>query len=82
VRAICEILGFDPIYMANEGKVIVIAPAGDADAIVEAMREHPLGRNAAIIGSVGGRPGVFLRTTVGGLRPILMLEGVQLPRIC
>lgn len=82
VRAVCEILGFDPIYMANEGKVIVVAPEGAAGAIVEAMRGHPLGRNAAVIGRVGGRPGVFLRTTVGGLRPILMLEGVQLPRIC
>lgn len=82
VRAVCEILGFDPIYMANEGKVIVVAPAGAADAIVEAMRGHPLGRNAARVGSVGGRPGVYLHTTVGGLRPVLMLEGVQLPRIC
>ena len=58
------------------------SPAGAADAIVDAMRKHPLGRNAARIGSAGGRPGVFLRTTVGGLRPVLMLEGVQLPRIC
>jgi hydrogenase expression/formation protein HypE len=82
VRAVCEILGFDPIYMANEGKVIVVAPADGAEAIVRVMRGHPLGRNAAVIGTTGGRPGVYLRTTVGGLRPILMLEGVQLPRIC
>jgi len=82
VHAVCEILGFDPIYMANEGKVIVVAPADAADAIVKAMRGHPLGRNAAVIGSAGGRQGVFLRTTVGGVRPVLMLEGVQLPRIC
>jgi hydrogenase expression/formation protein HypE len=82
VRAVCEILGFDPIYMANEGKVIVVAPGASAEAIVEAMRGHPLGRNAAVIGGAGGRPGVYLRTTVGGLRPVLMLEGVQLPRIC
>jgi hydrogenase expression/formation protein HypE len=82
VRAVCDILGFDPIYMANEGKVIVVAPADAADGVVEAMRDHPLGRDATVIGSVGGRPGVFLRTTVGGLRPIVMLEGVQLPRIC
>jgi hydrogenase expression/formation protein HypE len=82
VRAVCEILGFDPIYMANEGKVIVVAPGASAEAIVEAMRGHPLGRNAAVIGRAGGRQGVYLRTTVGGLRPVLMLEGVQLPRIC
>lgn len=82
VRAVCDILGFDPIYMANEGKVIVVAPEGSAEAVVRAMRGHPLGRNAAVIGRVGGRRGVYLRTTVGGLRPVLMLEGVQLPRIC
>jgi hydrogenase expression/formation protein HypE len=82
VRAVCEILGFDPIYMANEGKVIVVAPAPAAGDIVNAMRRHRLGRNAAVIGKAGGRPGVHLRTTVGGLRPVLMLEGVQLPRIC
>jgi hydrogenase expression/formation protein HypE len=82
VRAVCEILGFDAIYMANEGKVIVVAPAAESDAIVEAMRAHPLGRSAAVIGGVGGRRGVYLRTAVGGLRPVLMLEGVQLPRIC
>jgi hydrogenase expression/formation protein HypE len=82
VKAVCDILGFDPIYMANEGKAIVVAPGSDADAIVEAMRAHPLGKNAAVIGSVGGRKGVYLRTAVGGTRPIVMLEGVQLPRIC
>jgi len=82
VRAVCEILGFDPIYMANEGKAIVVAPARAAGAIVEAMRAHPLGREAAVIGEVGGRTGVYLRTLVGGIRPIVMLEGVQLPRIC
>ena len=82
VNAICDILGFDPIYMANEGKVVVIAPSVRADDVVAAMREHPLGKAAAIIGRVGGRRGVYLRTEVGGLRPIVMLEGVQLPRIC
>ncbi len=82
VHAVCEILGFDPVYMANEGKAIVIASARDAEAIVDAMRAHPLGKDAAVIGKVGGRPGVYLRTAVGGTRPIVMLEGVQLPRIC
>lgn len=82
VRSVCEILGFDPVYMANEGKMIAIVPADGSDAVLAAMREHPLGRDAAIIGVVEDRPGVRLRTSVGGVRPIVMLEGVQLPRIC
>lgn len=82
VRSVCEILGFDPIYMANEGKMIVIAPAESADAVVNAMRRHPLGARAAVIGAVTEGRGVRLRTEIGGLRPVVMLEGVQLPRIC
>jgi hydrogenase expression/formation protein HypE len=68
--------------MANEGKAVIIVPSDEATRVVEAMRSHELGRDAAAIGSVGGREGVFLRTRVGGVRPIVMLEGVQLPRIC
>ncbi len=82
VRTVCDILGFDPIYMANEGKAIVVVPGPAAERVVSAMRGHELGRAAAVIGSVGGRRGVYLRTTVGGVRPVVMLEGVQLPRIC
>ncbi len=82
VRAVCSILGYDPIYMANEGKLIAIVPQDGADAVLEAMRSHPLGLEARAIGTVGGKPGVYMRTEVGGLRPIVMLEGVQLPRIC
>jgi hydrogenase expression/formation protein HypE len=82
VRAVCEILGFDPLYMACEGKVVAVVPAEGAEAVVRAMRAHPLGREAAVIGTVGGRRGVYLRTAVGGVRPVVMLEGVQLPRIC
>lgn len=82
VRAICEILGFDPLYMANEGAFVLVAPAPGADAIVEALRAHPLGREASVIGRVGGREGVYARTVVGGVRPVLMLEAAQLPRIC
>lgn len=82
VSAICDILGFDPIYMANEGKAIVIVPGDAAERVVAAMRSHELGRDATAIGSVGGRGGVNLRTAVGGVRPVVMLEGVQLPRIC
>jgi hydrogenase expression/formation protein HypE len=82
VRAVCGMLGFDPVYMANEGKIVVVAPEEAAQSIVDAMRGHPAGRDAAIIGEVGGRPGVYMRTAVGGTRPVLMLEGAQLPRIC
>jgi len=82
VRAVCDILGFDPLYMACEGKLVAIVPGEAADAVTAAMREDPLGRDAAVVGAVGGRPGVFVRTAVGGVRPLIMLEGAQLPRIC
>lgn len=82
VRSVCDILGFDPIYMANEGKMIVVAPEAEASSILDAMRGHPLGAAAAVVGSVSEGSGVRLRTLVGGERPIVMLEGVQLPRIC
>jgi hydrogenase expression/formation protein HypE len=82
VRSVCDILGFDPIYMANEGKMIVVAPESAAGPILEAMRNHPLGAGAAVIGAVSEGGGVRLRTVIGGERPVVMLEGVQLPRIC
>jgi hydrogenase expression/formation protein HypE len=82
VRSVTDILGFDPLYMANEGKVVAVVPADDAVRVVEALRTHELGRNAAVIGRAAGPAGVTLRTRVGGARPLLMLEGVQLPRIC
>ena len=82
VRAVCDILGFDPLYMACEGKLVAVVPGSAAGAAVEAMRAVPLGRDTAVVGGVGGRPGVFVRTAVGGVRPLIMLEGAQLPRIC
>jgi hydrogenase expression/formation protein HypE len=82
VRSVCDILGFDPIYMANEGKMIVIAPAVAETAVLGAMKGHPIGSEAAVIGSVKEGAGVSLRTVIGGERPVVMLEGVQLPRIC
>ncbi|MBD3367807.1 MAG: hydrogenase expression/formation protein HypE [Candidatus Eisenbacteria bacterium] len=82
VRSVTDILGFDPLFMANEGKVVAVVPADEAERVVEALRTHDLGRDAAVIGRAGGPPGVTLRTRVGGARPLLMLEGVQLPRIC
>ena len=84
VKAFCEILGLDPLYLANEGRVLAIAPAPEADAALAAMRAHPLGAGAAAIGRVvSGEPGrVVLRTLVGGRRLVDMLVGEQLPRIC
>jgi hydrogenase expression/formation protein HypE len=84
VRGACEILGFDPLYVANEGKCLVIVERAQADAVLAAMRAHPLGRHAAIIGKVvAEHPGkVFLRSRIGGTRVVDMLSGEQLPRIC
>jgi len=84
VRGACEILGFDPLYVANEGKCLVIVAREAADALLTAMRGHPLGRETAVIGEVvAERPGkVFLRSRIGGLRVVDMLSGEQLPRIC
>lgn len=84
VQAACDMLGFDPLYVANEGKVIVIVPQDEADAALTAMRSHPYGKLAARIGSVSpDAPGrVLLRTTIGGTRILDMLAGEMLPRIC
>jgi hydrogenase expression/formation protein HypE len=84
VRGACEMLGLDPLYVANEGKLIAVVPAGDADRLLDVMRGHPLGRDAAIIGDVvGDHPSmVTLHSVVGGVRVVTMLAGEQLPRIC
>lgn len=83
VRGVCEILGFDPLYLANEGKALLIVDASAADDVLAALREHPLGREAAVIGTVGdGAPGVRMRTLAGGLRAVDYPVGDQLPRIC
>jgi len=84
VKAFCEILGLDPLYLANEGKIVAIAPAVEADAALAALTTHPLGARAAIIGRVqSGEPGrVTMRTALGGRRIVDMLVGEQLPRIC
>jgi hydrogenase expression/formation protein HypE len=77
-------LGLDPLYVANEGKLIAVTPDADAERLLAAMRRHPLGRNAAVIGTVTEEhPGmVLLRSLVGGERVVTMLAGEQLPRIC
>jgi hydrogenase expression/formation protein HypE len=84
VRGACEMLGLDPLYVANEGKLIAVAPAEDADELLAAMRTHPLGRRAAIIGTiVASYPGMVIqRSGIGGERVVTMLAGEQLPRIC
>lgn len=84
VRGACEILGLDPLTIANEGKLLAIVAPEAAEAALAAMRAHPLGREAAIIGEVRAEPAamVFLRTDIGGTRVLDMLVGDPLPRIC
>ncbi|PLS78983.1 MAG: hydrogenase expression/formation protein HypE [Chloroflexi bacterium] len=84
VRGACEILGLDPLTIANEGKLLAVVAAERAEAALQAMRAHPLGQAAAIIGEVRAEPAamVFLRTDIGGTRVLDMLVGDPLPRIC
>ena len=84
VRGACEILGLDPLTIANEGKLLAAVAPGKAEAALAALRAHPLGREAAIIGTVQEEPAgmVFLRTDIGGMRVLDMLVGDPLPRIC
>ncbi len=84
VRGACEILGLDPLTIANEGKLLAVVAPDAAKAALAAMRAHPLGREAAIIGTVQPEPVgmVFLRTEIGGTRVLDMLVGDPLPRIC
>lgn len=84
VRAACEFLGLDPLYVANEGKLVAICPPEQAEPLLQAMRAHPLGREAAIIGEVVEDPHRFveMETAFGGRRMIDWLAGDQLPRIC
>jgi hydrogenase expression/formation protein HypE len=85
VRGVCAILGLDPLYVANEGKLLVVVAPQGADAVLQRMRSHPLGREAAIIGEVtseDGRGRLEINTVSGGTRAVEMLAGEQLPRIC
>jgi hydrogenase expression/formation protein HypE len=86
VRASCEMLGFDPLYVANEGKVIVILPEGQTQAALDALHAHPFGKDAVVIGHVetpsGNTPRVSMHTLIGGTRIVDMLSGEMLPRIC
>jgi len=84
VRGACEMLGLDPMYVANEGKLVAIVAPEAADGVLEAMRRNPLGKNAQIIGTVVESPSplVTMRTALGTSRIVDMLAGDQLPRIC
>ncbi|MBP1713012.1 MAG: hydrogenase expression/formation protein HypE [Deltaproteobacteria bacterium] len=84
VRGACELLGLDPFFLANEGKLIAIVAAEEAEKILAAMRAHPLGKDAALIGEVRKEPAgkVILRTSIGSNRILDMLVGEPLPRIC
>jgi hydrogenase expression/formation protein HypE len=84
VRGACEILGFDPLYVANEGKLLAFVPPTHADKVLAAMRANPAGRESAIIGNVVAEHPrtVVMKTSIGGNRVVDMLSGEQLPRIC
>ena len=76
-------MGIDPLYLANEGKLLVFIPDKHADNVLKTIKSHPLGREAAIIGRVSnGEPGVKIKTLVGSTRIVDMISGEQLPRIC
>ncbi len=82
IRAASGLLGIDPLYLANEGKVVAIV-RGEVDKLIARMRKHPLGKDAAVIGAVTGEAGrVYLETAIGSVRQLPMLESDPLPRIC
>ena len=84
VRGVCEILGLDPLFLANEGKMILFCPASDAETVLAAMRSHKYGLNATIIGSVSpaAKGRVVLKTSIGGERIVDLPTGELVPRIC
>lgn len=84
VRGACEILGLDPLYVANEGKLLAFVPEEETESVLAAMKGHPAGRESVVIGRVvANHPGtVIMRSRIGGMRVVDMLSGEQLPRIC
>ena len=84
VQGTCEVFGFDPLYLANEGKVVMVVDGDDADIVLQKMKQHPLGQDAEIVGEITNtHPGkVTMQTGIGGHRIIDMLAGEMLPRIC
>jgi len=84
VRGLCELLGFDPLYLANEGKILIAVGAGEETKVLNLLRSDPLGKESEIIGEIvpDKRSSVVLKTTIGGKRIVDLLSGQQLPRIC
>lgn len=84
VASACEMLGFDPLYVANEGKVIIIIPADEAESVLSALHQHPYGKDACMIGVVNQSPAgrVLLKTRFGATRILDVMAGEMLPRIC
>jgi hydrogenase expression/formation protein HypE len=84
VKGVCEVLGLDPLYVANEGKLLAVVVPERAEAVLHQMRQHPLGQDAAMIGEVvAEHPGmVLMKTQIGGTRVLDVMFGEQLPRIC
>ena len=84
VKAACEMLGFDPLYVANEGKLVAFVKESDAQKVLDVMKKENYGRDAAVIGNVTGigKSQVRMRTAIGGTRLVDMLPGELLPRIC
>jgi hydrogenase expression/formation protein HypE len=86
VAGVCDLLGLDPLALACEGRALAWVAADDAERALKAMRSHPLGAESEIIGcmdaAVSGAPPVVMKTTVGGERPLDLLSGLDLPRIC
>ena len=83
VQAVCDLLGLDPLYVACEGRMVAVVPESQGDEALAALRAHECGRFAARIGRVVADPhGLVLETSIGGRRPLVALEGTQLPRIC
>jgi hydrogenase expression/formation protein HypE len=84
VKGLCEVLGFDPLYLANEGKVLIVVGAGEEIRALDILRSHPLGKYSEIVGEIipDKRNFVVLNTSIGGKRMLDMLSGQQLPRIC
>ncbi|MFC7649058.1 AIR synthase-related protein [Streptosporangium lutulentum] len=84
VRGACELLGIDPLYVACEGRMVAVVAERSAEVALAALRSHPLGAGAAVIGRIGGDPPglVLLKTSFGGTRIVDLLVGDPLPRIC
>jgi hydrogenase expression/formation protein HypE len=83
VRAACELLGLDPLFLASEGRCVAFVPEAQAARLLAALRAHPLGTGAAVVGrAAAGRPRVAVRTRMGGRRLLALPAGEPLPRIC